>query len=178
MNSPVLSIAQQTIALLLDDSYLMEQQELFLKWSRGDFSRDHYFQLQEELGAKISKGVLFDWEQLKKDNPEIYKHEKAHKKVLDNYGVKSQLYKVSEDCYYVEDIDLKDIAIEREYSREKVRSIQKEMVSAPFTQDSLLTVLHVPDILQIEILNGTIRKIHLDDIVNAFSKYKWSVEKI
>lgn len=167
-------IAQNTLIRLLNSPLENEIQILLIRWANGELSRDNYFVLQEELLEVIPKGEEYDWGKLKKENLSIYSHELAHKQVLDDYGIQSKLYKVSDICYYTEDINLKEIAISRGYSAEEVRKIQAEMIFAPFKKEKILTsYLHTPDIIQYETLIGTIKKIHISDFTNAFSKYEW-----
>ncbi len=171
--SPVI-IAQNILSQLIHSSEEMELQILLIRWASGELSRDYYFKLQEELLESIPKGKKYEWEKLKKENFEIYRHELAHKEVLASYGIQSSLYKISDMCFYTEDVDFKEVAISKGYTAERVRKIQTEMVFAPFKTENLLTsYLHTPDIIQYETLIGTIKKIHLTDFTRAFSKYNW-----
>jgi len=166
-------VTRNTLVDLLENPDILQQQNLYISWVNGDLTVDEYIALQDEIDNKTPKGQIYDWNKLKVENPTVYEHELAHKLVLDKYGVESQLYKLSKNCFCVSDVNLNELIKTRQYTAKQIINLQIEMVSASLTNKKAVSPLEVSDILQYEILSGNIKQINYKNVINIFSKYKW-----
>lgn len=157
---------------LSKDTSTMSQSRLYLDFVDDKLSLNEYFNKQIEIEKPFLKdSVEIDWGQLRKQNLREYNHEKSHADVWSKYKVSSKLYRSQRGEPFVIDTDFKSISENNHYDKEKVISILKEMLLAPYliAKDSLFRCS--VDLLFFEILDKKITLLDIKTFEDAFSKY-------
>lgn len=109
-----------------------EQFLLYKSLISTNLTLKNYFSSQSKIDSVQRKGAnKFEWENLRINEPNAYKHELAHKQIYDKYGIKSQLYKKN-IAYFVMDTNFPEVADNKDYDKNKVIEILKEMHIDPY----------------------------------------------
>ena len=172
----VKKVSVRALQILKENRFYLQENRLFIKLAEEKLSFDQYFEQMKTLESNLNmRGSRISWETLKKENYEKYKHELAHYKVWEKYGVTAYLYqsKENKNTYYVLDENFREIAVRRGFGIREVKEIQKEAAFAPFKNSKEVKFSDFLDILQYEILEGNLKKITHNDIYNSFIKYSW-----
>lgn len=161
------------LSRLSNDKLTMDQANLYLDFVQKELSLDNYFIRQSELEKLLlQNSAVIDWDELKNKNLKEYNHEKAHSNVWKKYGVRSRLYRWNHKGEpFVIDVDFKHVSKKKNYDKEMVINILKEMLLAPYRVVGDTLFACAIDILFFEILDKKITLFNLELFEKAFSKY-------
>lgn len=153
---------------------------LYIDLTKGNLDLDTYFNKQKKLDLEQSRGAKeLTFKKLeKKQGCETVRHEKAHKKIYDCYGIDSRLMIKGHEPF-VMDTNFHEVAKEKNYDRKKVIKILSEMLYEPFRTRQAKNKLsnYAFDLSCYETLKGNITKIERDVFITVFGNYNSSISQ-
>lgn len=169
-------VASRLFEMFKFDQSIKNEQDIVIDLVNGTLTLEQYKNKENELAKSFMLDCEeFDWDELKKINPEIYTHEKTHYEIWIKYKLPAKLYKDKnhKDGYFIlEQSSFADLKAKNIDSKKYIQ-IDTESTAAPFINCEEVNVTNYIDVLHLEILKRDITKLELPIVAKAFGKYNW-----